>query len=81
MTHQEKKPSDYPFPVFHTQGGGLAKRSDPGSHSHSFVQAPDSSTGLGVGDLVPAEWDLVPANEIAKNERNQEDRDINDGFY
>lgn len=54
---------NYDFPVWHTQGGGLARHA--GGDVYTFVEAPDSSTGLRVSDTVPKEWGLVPANKKA----------------
>ena len=69
----EKKSEDYTTPVFHTQGGGLARRAHPGSDIFYFVEAPDRGTGLSVGDRVPDEWGLAPANDLARQEDDQPD--------
>lgn len=52
----------YNFPVFGTQGGGLAREV---KGQYFFVTKPDCP-GLDVGDEVPAEWDLIPANDLAR---------------
>lgn len=46
----------FDFPVYSTQGGGLAKklRSEP-----VFIESPEDFPDLEVGDFVPAEWELV----------------------
>lgn len=54
---------DYLFAVWATQGGGLAKH-DVGIH-YVFVEAPGHS-GLQVGDRVPEDWDIQPANDLAR---------------
>lgn len=64
----------YPFPVYGTQGGGLAKRV---GEILVFVEAPPPGMGLNVGDKVPSEWDYQPANEAA---RDQVREDLNDCY-
>jgi hypothetical protein len=56
---------DYKYPVYGTQGGGLAREV---AGKYFFIEPPDSGTGLRVGDEVPVEWDLAPANHLARNE-------------
>ena len=58
---------DYNFPVWGTQGGGLAREANG---KYIFVTKPDCP-GLDVGDEVPQEWDLQPANELARNQMSQ----------
>jgi hypothetical protein len=58
----------YEFAVYGTQGGGLARRI---GDTYIFVTMPDCP-GLDVGDEVPKEWDLQPANQLALEE---DDRD------
>jgi len=55
----------YDYPVWGTQGGGLAREVDG---TYVFVEAPPSIPSLEIGDEVPEEWDLIPANERAKME-------------
>jgi hypothetical protein len=55
---------EYPFPVFGTQGGGLARQIGRTGQTFIFVEAPDCP-GLDVGDTVPQEWGLAPANQPA----------------
>ncbi len=52
---------DYNFPVYGTQGGGLAREVNG---TFIFVEKPDVS-GLDVGDEVPEMWGLIPANALA----------------
>jgi len=54
----------YPYPVWATQGGGLARQM---GKTFIFIEKPDCP-GLDVGDDVPEEWDLQPVNEPARNE-------------
>jgi hypothetical protein len=58
-------PKTYDFPVYATQGGGLARRS---GDTYIFEESPPPEMGLGVGDVVPREWDLIPANSAAEEE-------------
>jgi hypothetical protein len=55
---------EYDFPVYATQGGGVARKS---GKLFIFVEAPNCP-GLDVGDAVPEEWDIVPINDAAKHE-------------
>ena len=63
------KEKAYDFPVYYTQGGGLAREVAPGICV--FVEEPVGS-GLKVGDTMPKEWGIIPANELAK-EQMQDD--------
>ena len=64
------------FPVYATQGGGLARRV---GEVYVFVTDSDCP-GLGIGEIVPQEWDLIPANGQAQTEMSE--RDFNeDDFY
>lgn len=49
------------FGVWATQGGGLVKKD---GEDYVFVEAPDGM-GLEVGDKLPDQWDLIPANRAA----------------
>jgi len=62
----QKNPDDYPFPVFHSQGGGLVKEVGRSPFTYVFVEAPDGCPGLKVGDQMPTGWDIVPANVAAQ---------------
>ena len=55
---------EHDFPVYGTQGGGLAREVNG---TYVFVTKPNCP-GLGVGDVVPREWDLQPANAAARQE-------------
>lgn len=56
----------YNFPVFGTQGGGLVRElKTQKGYKYIFVEAPDCP-GLGVGDFMPEEWDIIPANRQAR---------------
>ena len=52
------------FPVWGTQGGGLVREV---GNTYFFVTKPDCP-GLDVGDDMPEEWGVVPANELARLE-------------
>lgn len=56
--------STYPYAVFGTQGGGLVRQQ---GERYVFVEEPTGS-GLDVGDTIPEEWGIVPANEAARRE-------------
>jgi hypothetical protein len=53
----------YNFPVYGTQGGGLAREVNG---TYIFITDPDCP-GLAVGDEVPKEWDIQPANDLASH--------------
>lgn len=55
--------SEYNFPVFATQGGGLVQEVAP--NTYQFVKAPPVGMGLNVGDFMPKEWGIHPANDAA----------------
>jgi hypothetical protein len=65
---------EFNFPVYGTQGGGLARKSDG---NYYFVTDPDCP-GLQVGDKVPDEWDIVAANSLAREEAAREDEEKDD---
>jgi len=52
----------YNFPVYGTQGGGLARDVNG---IFVFVTKPECP-GLDVGDEVPEHWDFIPANDLAR---------------
>lgn len=54
------------FPVFVTQGGGLVREISQNPYVYVFVEKPDCP-GLDVGETMPKEWDIVPANQAARN--------------
>jgi len=55
------------YPVYGTQGGGLAREVNG---VFIFIEQPDCP-GLQVGDEVPCEWDLQPANNLAQEKGNE----------
>ncbi len=59
-------PKTYPEALWGTQGGGLARQVGTGNH-YVFVEAPGHS-GLNVGDAVPGDWDIQPANQLAREQ-------------
>jgi hypothetical protein len=54
---------DYKFPVWGTQGGGLVR--EVGRNRFIFVEAPPAGMGLTVGDEMPEQWGIIPANQLA----------------
>ncbi|MBI2482011.1 MAG: hypothetical protein HYV76_00320 [Candidatus Vogelbacteria bacterium] len=54
----------YKYPVWGTQGGGLVREVNG---TYIFVEKPDCP-GLNVGDEMPEEWGIFPANSCARNE-------------
>ncbi len=60
---------EYRFPVFATQGGGLVH--EVGGVC-IFVEKPNCP-GLDVGDTMPAEWDMIPANDLAREQLKEEE--------
>ncbi len=64
------KEAKYPFPVYCTQGGGLVKED---GKKMVFIEAPlDPAFCLKVGDEMPAEWGLIPANNLAQTKMDAE---------
>lgn len=64
------------FALWGTQGGGLA-RWDEDRQTYVWHELPDwyATSGITekVGDPIPRDWDLIPANEAACNEMFSED--------
>ncbi len=58
----------YDYPVYGTQGGGLVRSV---GQTYIFVEKPDCP-GLDVGDEMPEEWGIIPANEQARQEAYDE---------
>ena len=58
---------EYDFPVYRTQGGGLVKEVDG---KLVWVETPNSPAFayMNVGDEMPEDWDITPANELARKE-------------
>lgn len=63
---------EYGFPIWGTQGGGLVREVNG---VYVFVIAPPNCPGLGVGDTMPDEWGITPANEAAHDEVRWTDED------
>jgi hypothetical protein len=59
----------YNFPVFGTQGGGLVQEVAP--NTYTFVEKPDCP-GLDIGDFMPKEWGIIPANRQAQQVIDEE---------
>ena len=69
--NKSKTGIEYDFSVYGTQGGGLVREIVPGNFI--FIEEPTGS-GLKVGDKMPTEWGIAPANERACQ---QMDEDLN----
>ncbi len=70
---------DYDFPVWGTQGGGLVR--EVGANQYIFIEKPDCP-GLDVGDYMPAEWGIIPANSLAsESAENEEFGDPDDDAF
>ena len=54
---------DYRYAVWGTQGGGLVREVQG---TFIFVEKPQCP-GLDVGDEMPQEWDIIPANQQARD--------------
>ncbi len=74
---EEKSLDSYDFPVYGTQGGGLVRQQ---GNDFIFVELHESLkyTGLKLGDKMPPEWDMIPANELARAEVAKESGDLLD---
>ncbi len=59
---------EYKYPVWGTQGGGLVREVNG---TYIFVEKPDCPE-LDVGDEMPEEWGIVPANHFARREMNED---------
>lgn len=55
---------NYEFPVYSTNAGGIACSIYGGMR---FIEAPNFSEFI-IGDVVPEDWELSPANFLAKCE-------------
>jgi hypothetical protein len=66
---------NYSFPVWGTQGGGLVR--EVGANQYIFIEKPDCP-GLDVGDYMPPEWGIIPANTQASEEMSGEEYDDSD---
>jgi len=63
------------YPVYGTQGGGLAREVNG---VFVFIEKPDCP-GFDVGDELPEEWDVIPANVMARDDMD-DNRDFNQGL-
>lgn len=64
----------YNFPVYATQGGGLVRYI---GNTAIFVEAPNcQELGLKVGDTMPTEWGIIPANDLARRENADANYDV-----
>lgn len=70
-----KNPDEYPYPVFHTQGGGLVREV---GERMIFVERPPDFPNIDIGDEIPAEWGIHAANQLA-HDRAEEWHDLNIG--
>ncbi|MDP3954364.1 MAG: hypothetical protein Q8Q06_03020 [bacterium] len=62
----------YNYPVWGTQGGGLVRQVD-GSDTYIFIKKPPDCFGLDVGDTMPDEWGVIPANAHARRQMEASD--------
>ncbi len=70
----------YPFPVYATQGGGLAR--EVAIDKYVFVEAPPDCFGLRVGEEVPTDWDTVLATNLGTPEQDYDEPcDLDDPFW
>lgn len=58
-------PNNINKPIFFTQGGGLVEEVVVGE-VYRFVEAPPSCPMFQIGDTMPAEWGIMPANVAAR---------------
>jgi len=63
----------YPYAVYSPEGGGLAVYKD--GNKRIFIEAPPEVMGLHVGDEVPSEWSMFPANRLAQAEMRRDQHD------
>lgn len=57
--------NQFNFPVYGTQGGGLVREI---KGEYVFIEAPPAHFGLGVGDIMPKDWGVCPANQNAREQ-------------
>ena len=57
----------YPFAVFNTSGGGLVRRD---GSTFTFIIKPNQEAwpGFDVGDRMPDDWGVDPANQLAEQD-------------
>jgi hypothetical protein len=73
---------EYLYPVYTTQYGGMVRWVGD-TRTYIFVEKPNYPGELDVGDTMPQEWSVTPANEEAwQARRDAEDfnQDLNDFF-
>jgi len=51
------------YAVWGTQGGGLVREVNG---TYIFIEAPPTGMGLNIGDEMPDQWGVIPANEAAR---------------
>lgn len=68
--------NDLPFPVWGTQGGGLARLEGNRYVWHEPPEWATDQPDMAVGDPIPEEWDLAAANHIARDVLEDDDRSI-----
>ena len=59
----------YDYPVYGTQGGGLVREVNG---VYVFIEKP-TCPGLDVGDKMPEEWGIIPANDHALDEMKRDE--------
>jgi hypothetical protein len=67
MNRQREK-RKHKFAVYGTQGGGLVREIDG---KLIFIEKPCDGVGLDVGDEMPEEWGIIPANDLAREEAEE----------
>jgi hypothetical protein len=80
VADQAVKERTYNFPVFAAQGGGLVREVEIANRTYEyfFVEVPEGFM-FAVGDKMPTEWDIVPANGAAQELISREQFDELDG--
>jgi hypothetical protein len=72
---------DVGFPLFATQGGGYARFQGGKLVWHELPDwCPAEGFAPKVGDPIPEDWDYQPANEAARRQLADDDRDLCGGF-
>ncbi len=61
-----KNPESYTNPLYTTPHGGLAHMTEHGHGPMVFQEVPDMPD-FKVGDAVPHDWELIPANQAARD--------------
>ena len=65
-------PNSFKQPVFWSQGEALVEEVSRNPFVYRFLE-PVPSCGFNVGDIMPSQWDIIPANKAARDllEREQ----------